>query len=74
MPAIGTVSILGAQSAVGCVLVDHGVHTAWSYAEEQTWSAQLLEVTEVAVPVRLWHDSYPQPLSLQCAAYHRRSE
>ena len=65
MATIWTVGILGAQSTVGGILVHHRVHAAWGNAEEQARAAQLLEVAEVAVPVRLRNDGHAIACCLQ---------
>ena len=58
MATIGRIGIFRAQSAGGCVLVDHRVHAARRNAEEETGTSQTLEVAEVAVPVGLGHDGH----------------
>ena len=69
--AVGAVGILGTQTAIGRVLVDHRVHHAGRDAEEHPRTAQLLEVAVIAVPVRLRHDADAIPLGLDQPAYHR---
>ena len=72
--AVGTIGILGAQTAGSSVLVHHGVHAAGGYAEEETRPAELLEIAEVAMPVGLGHDSHLIASSLQRSAYHRHTK
>ena len=50
--------ILGAQSLGGGVFVYHRVHAPGRDGEEEARPTEFLEVTEVAVPVRLWHDGH----------------
>ena len=64
---IGAVGVLRAQTPIGGVLVDHRVHTAWRDAKEESGSPQLLEVAEVAVPIRLRHDGHAIACCLECA-------
>ena len=58
VPSVGTIGILRAQSAVGCVFVHHRVHAAWGNTEEESGAPEFLEVSEVTMPVGLWHDSH----------------
>ena len=66
--SVGAVDIFGTQTAGGGVLVDHRVHTTWRDAEEQPGTPELLEVTEVAVPVGLGYDGHPITCRLQGAS------
>ena len=65
VPTIRTVGILGTQTTVGCVFVDHRVHVARRDGKIQSWAPQLLEVAEVAMPVRLRNDSHTIASSLE---------
>ena len=58
MTSVGAVGILRAQSSVGRIFVDHGVHAARCNAEEEPRAAQLLEIPVVSVPVGLRDDSH----------------
>ena len=65
---IGTIGILRAQATVGCIFVDHRVHTARSDAEEEARAPQFLEVAIVAVPVGLRNDGHPISGSLESSS------
>ena len=68
------IGILRAQTAVGSVLVDHGVHSSWRYAKEQAWATQFFEVAEVAVPVGLRHYGHTIARCLEGTTYHCGTE
>ena len=68
--AVGSVGVVGAQTLVGRVVVDHGIHGAGRYGEEQARPAQLAKVAEVVAPVGLRHHGHAQALRLERAAHH----
>ena len=72
--AVGTVGVLGAQTACGGVLVDHRVHASRRDAEEEARSAELAEVAVVAVPVGLGHDGHAVAGRLKGTTYDGRPE
>ena len=72
--SVGAVGVFASESACSRVLVDHRVHAAWRDAEEETRTAQLAEVAQVAMPVGLRHNAHPQALRLQQAAYDGDAE
>ena len=74
VPSVGTVCVFRPQSLVCGVFVNHGVHAAGRYSEEESRFAQFLEVTVVAVPVWLWHDGHSQSLSLKYPSDYCSSE
>ena len=55
-------------------MVDHRIHGSCRYAEKETWTAQLLEITQVVAPVGLRHDGHTQPLGFQHTANNRHAE
>ena len=71
---IGAVSIFGAQTTVGRVFIDHGVHAARSDGKKQARPPQLFEIAEVAVPVRLRYDANPIAFCFEQAADDSRAE
>ena len=59
----------------GCgIMVDHGIHRPGVHCKIQPWSAQLAEVPQVILPVRLWHHSYPVTEFFEVSGYTRRTE
>ena len=74
MAGVRTEGILAAHTAVCRVAVYHRVHGSWRYTEEEARATELLEVTEVAMPVGLRHDGYAIAVSLQDSAEDSRSE
>ena len=74
MAGVRTEGILAAHTAVGRVAVYHRVHGSRRYAEEEARATELLEVTEVAMPVGLRHDGYAIAVSLQDSSEDSRSE
>ena len=64
MAAVRAIGILAAQTTVGGVFVDHRVHATGGNAKEETGTAQLAEIAEVAVPVGLGHDGHAPPSML----------
>ena len=70
MTTIRRIGILRTQTLVGCIFIDHRVHTTWGNTEEKSWSSEFLKVTEIPVPVRLWHDSHAITSSLKGTTYH----
>ena len=62
---VGAESIFAAHSAVCRVAIHHRVHSSRRYTEEEARTTELLEVTEVAMPVGLWNDGYTVAVCLQ---------
>jgi hypothetical protein len=69
----GRVGVVAADLAVRGVAVDHRIHVAGGYAEEQVRLAQRLEGLG-ALPVGLRDDAHAKALRLQHAADHRHAE
>ena len=70
MATVRREGILGAQSLGGGVFVYHRVHAPGRDGEEEARPTEFLEVTEVAVPVRLWHDGHLIASSLKGTTYY----
>ena len=66
---IRTISIFRTQTAVGCVLIDHRVHTARCNSKKEAWPSELLKVAEVTMPVGLRYYGHTVAFSFQYAAY-----
>ena len=62
-----------AQSAIGGITVDHRVHVACGYAEEQVRFAQTHKVI-FAVPLRLGDDPHAKALRFQHTAANSHAE
>ena len=71
---VGTEGILAAHTAVCRVAVYHRVHGSRRYAEEEARATQLLEVTEVAMPVGLGNDGHAVAVCLQDSSQDGCSE
>ena len=71
---VRTEGILAAHTAIGRVAVYHRVHGSRRYAEEEARATQLLEVTEVAVPVGLRNDGHAVAVRLQDSSQDGSSE
>ena len=69
VPPVGAVGVFGAESSVGGVLVDHGIHGSGRDAEEEARASEFFEVAEVAVPVGLRYDAYAQSFVFKETAY-----
>ena len=73
LPA-GGVGVVAAEPLVGGVVVDHGVHIAGGYPEEEARCAEFPEVAEVVLPVGLRQDGHAQSFALEHAPDDRRPE
>ena len=71
---VWAVRIVVSLSAVGSVAVNHRVHSPRRYGKAQPRLPQLLEVTEVAVPVGLRDYGHLESFRFQHTANHRGSE
>ena len=71
---VGRIGIIAAQAFVGRIFVDHRVHAAGRYAEEQTRTAQFLEVAQVVTPVGLGYNGHPQSFGFEDASDDGGSE
>ncbi len=69
MATVGREGIFRTQSLGSGVFVDHRVHTPRGDGEEEARLTELLEVAEVAVPVRLWHNGHLISGSLKGTTY-----
>ena len=61
----GGVGVVVTQTACGCVVVHHTVHSAGGDAEEKSGGAELAEVAQVVAPVGLRDDGHFVPRRLQ---------
>ena len=65
----GGVGVVVAQAEVGRVVVDHRVHGAPGYAEEEPRSAQFGEIAQVVAPVGLGDDRHAVALGFEQAPH-----
>ena len=68
------VSVVAAKAFGGSIVVDHGVHGAGAYTEEQPRPAELAEVAQVVAPVGLRHNGDLIPFGLQHTCDDSRAE
>lgn len=71
---IGSIGIVAAQTLVGRIFVDHGVHAAGTDTEKQAGTSQLLEIAQVVAPVGLGYNGYPQAFGFEDTANDSRTE
>ncbi len=75
VPPVGGIGIVAAATP-GCgVMIDHRIHRPSRHPEKQTRTPEFPKITQIVLPVGLWHDSHTvSPLLHQRTPYHRRTE
>ena len=74
VPSVGRIGIFAPEPLVGRIFVDHAVHASGRDAEEQTGTAEFLEITQIVSPVGLGDNGYFQSLCFEHAADNGSSE